>query len=121
VIGGSSVFFQAEDGIRVFHVTGVQTCALPILAELAGRLVRSLEKLLNRKRERLQALKNRPAFRHPRVRLEQQNQRLDQLAWDLHRSFRARLDWKRSELEHLVSRLAARRPAERISALRERR
>src|SRR5690606_38880192 len=23
-------FFQAEDGIRVFHVTGVQTCALPI-------------------------------------------------------------------------------------------
>src|SRR5690606_39478378 len=25
-------FFQAEDGIRDFHVTGVQTCALPILA-----------------------------------------------------------------------------------------
>src|SRR5690606_40152502 len=24
-------FFQAEDGIRGFHVTGVQTCALPIL------------------------------------------------------------------------------------------
>src|SRR5690606_39954132 len=26
-------FFQAEDGIRDFHVTGVQTCALPILAD----------------------------------------------------------------------------------------
>src|SRR5690606_40705996 len=26
----SSFFFQAEDGIRAFHVTGVQTCALPI-------------------------------------------------------------------------------------------
>src|SRR5690606_37723260 len=26
-------FFQAEDGIRYFHVTGVQTCALPILKE----------------------------------------------------------------------------------------
>src|SRR5690606_33284141 len=25
-------FFQAEDGIRDFHVTGVQTCALPIFA-----------------------------------------------------------------------------------------
>src|SRR5690606_2304166 len=25
-------FFQAEDGIRDFHVTGVQTCALPILS-----------------------------------------------------------------------------------------
>src|SRR5690606_39819946 len=24
--------FQAEDGIRDFHVTGVQTCALPILS-----------------------------------------------------------------------------------------
>src|SRR5690606_39574616 len=27
---------QAEDGIRGFHVTGVQTCALPILAPTAG-------------------------------------------------------------------------------------
>src|SRR5690606_40416105 len=27
-----SFFFQAEDGIRDFHVTGVQTCALPIWA-----------------------------------------------------------------------------------------
>ena len=25
-------FFQAEDGIRVYDVTGVQTCALPISA-----------------------------------------------------------------------------------------
>src|SRR5207302_6464544 len=30
------VFVQAEDGIRDFHVTGVQTCALPIYAEDAG-------------------------------------------------------------------------------------
>src|SRR5690606_40442926 len=28
----SFFFFQAEDGIRDFHVTGVQTCALPISA-----------------------------------------------------------------------------------------
>src|SRR5690606_39603614 len=27
-------FFQAEDGIRDFHVTGVQTCALPIWVRL---------------------------------------------------------------------------------------
>src|SRR5690606_39752955 len=27
-------FFQAEDGIRYFHVTGVQTCALPIYGGL---------------------------------------------------------------------------------------
>src|SRR5690606_36144594 len=29
-------FFQAEDGIRVFHVTGVQTCALPISMQLVN-------------------------------------------------------------------------------------
>src|SRR6266511_5775641 len=29
-------FFQAEDGIRAFHVTGVQTCALPICLEESG-------------------------------------------------------------------------------------
>src|SRR5690606_40373478 len=31
VMCARSFFFQAEDGIRDFHVTGVQTCALPIL------------------------------------------------------------------------------------------
>src|SRR5690606_21807272 len=34
-------FFQAEDGIRDFHVTGVQTCALPIL-ELYQELLEKL-------------------------------------------------------------------------------
>src|SRR5690625_4949871 len=29
-------FFQAEDGIRDGHVTGVQTCALPIFPKEAG-------------------------------------------------------------------------------------
>src|SRR5690606_6178233 len=29
-------FFQAEDGIRDFHVTGVQTCALPIFLPAEG-------------------------------------------------------------------------------------
>src|SRR5699024_12184484 len=29
-------FFQAEDGIRCRNVTGVQTCALPILLFLGG-------------------------------------------------------------------------------------
>src|SRR5256886_9192400 len=31
VAGGKLFFFQAEDGIRDLTVTGVQTCALPIL------------------------------------------------------------------------------------------
>src|SRR5690606_39931595 len=32
-------FFQAEDGIRAFHVTGVQTCALPIYAQSLGQRI----------------------------------------------------------------------------------
>src|SRR6266850_6475004 len=31
-------FFQAEDGIRDYKVTGVQTCALPIYARTSGYL-----------------------------------------------------------------------------------
>src|SRR5690606_40198881 len=34
-------FFQAEDGIRDFHVTGVQTCALPILLVTPGEFARA--------------------------------------------------------------------------------
>src|SRR5690606_41461476 len=34
-------FFQAEDGIRDFHVTGVQTCALPIFASTDRPAIRS--------------------------------------------------------------------------------
>src|SRR5690606_40358460 len=32
---------QAEDGIRDFHVTGVQTCALPILRILGARIAKA--------------------------------------------------------------------------------
>src|SRR6266511_2194633 len=35
-------FFQAEDGIRYFHVTGVQTCALPISLGVAAEDLRRL-------------------------------------------------------------------------------
>src|SRR5205085_5886984 len=35
-------FFQAEDGIRDLTVTGVQTCALPILEEMAKLFVEAI-------------------------------------------------------------------------------
>src|SRR5690606_40482832 len=38
-------FFQAEDGIRDFHVTGVQTCALPILPVVRGARLSSDDRL----------------------------------------------------------------------------
>src|SRR5699024_11634199 len=39
-----SFFFQAEDGIRDRNVTGVQTCALPILEKELQRLAKDIEK-----------------------------------------------------------------------------
>src|SRR5690606_24947158 len=39
-------FFRAEDGIRDFHVTGVQTCALPISAQDSAGEVRPLTDIL---------------------------------------------------------------------------
>src|SRR5690606_40982143 len=38
--------FQAEDGIRDFHVTGVQTCALPISVPL-GRLLCQVSRVVH--------------------------------------------------------------------------
>ena len=40
-------FFQAEDGIRDHRVTGVQTCALPILTELVQQTVQSVQTTQN--------------------------------------------------------------------------
>src|ERR1019366_5238058 len=34
-----AIFFQAEDGIRDWSVTGVQTCALPIYSSCSRRLL----------------------------------------------------------------------------------
>src|SRR5690606_20362864 len=49
-----SFFFQAEDGIRDFHVTGVQTCALPILEEvLSNKAYERFNKNVNVKRGNL--------------------------------------------------------------------
>src|SRR5262249_56634812 len=41
---GLFFFFQAEDGIRDWSVTGVQTCALPILTygHLIGEVIRRI-------------------------------------------------------------------------------
>src|SRR5690606_40776738 len=56
-------FFQAEDGIRVFHVTGVQTCALPISLPCGRGQLRQPSKA--RLGEGYPALHTAPAERGP--------------------------------------------------------
>src|SRR5690606_41139516 len=43
-------FLQAEDGIRDFHVTGVQTCALPIYQATSARSGREQSRTVVRSR-----------------------------------------------------------------------
>src|SRR5215208_7612875 len=50
-------FFQAEDGIRDGHVTGVQTCALPISHERQGQNIADFPHI----KRWLDAIKARPA------------------------------------------------------------
>src|SRR5690606_39516612 len=61
-------FFQAEDGIRDFHVTGVQTCALPILG-LQQHVVIGADAFLGRQVEvRAHALVRPPLIVYRRLR-----------------------------------------------------
>src|SRR5690606_40613337 len=65
-------FFQAEDGIRDFHVTGVQTCALPICRRhdrtLQARLdeaaliraIAAAEREARERRARMEAVRAQP-------------------------------------------------------------
>src|SRR5256885_2786672 len=57
-------FFQAEDGIRDYKVTGVQTCALPILVEWRASTAYSLTRIL--KGDSAHEEKPRQ-YRHPRI------------------------------------------------------
>src|SRR5690606_41065601 len=55
----------AEDGIRDFHVTGVQTCALPILLEELELLGREVELAAAAERHVLQAIQLEVAIHQP--------------------------------------------------------
>src|SRR6266511_4903264 len=68
-------FFQAEDGIRDFHVTGVQTCALPIW-EIAQAKWGEVQ--VNRYRKLVeQGVESREQYEQLRVNLDSLNANAD--------------------------------------------
>src|SRR5690625_7121488 len=55
---GLSLFLQAADGIRDGHVTGVQTCALPIYAEKKAASLQSQAEKMRAKATKAVAAQN---------------------------------------------------------------
>src|SRR6266508_3388331 len=68
-------FFQAEDGIRDGHVTGVQTCALPIFQFLAGE---ELEQQEGRRVRRVEVVENEDERLRERGGAEERGCRLEE-------------------------------------------
>src|SRR5690606_40260668 len=60
--------FQAEDGIRDFHVTGVQTCALPIWSRTSDSMCCSMRAV--RVVSRRAAMSSKTSTRGSRSRME---------------------------------------------------
>src|SRR6266511_4649161 len=73
-------FFQAEDGIRDFHVTGVQTCALPISPHATVTFPEGEVELLLRRRGRAVLLTVLALTRPSRVLARDVEVELDALA-----------------------------------------
>src|SRR5688500_19881601 len=61
-------FFQAEDGIRYYKVTGVQTCALPISGGGRGREEGIRDERLRRRDDGARVLRADLADGHARLR-----------------------------------------------------
>lgn len=84
------------------------------VADLAGRLGRSLRLRLEDDAQRVKGLQGRLERAHPRRRLEERAQRLDDLAQALHRRTAEALRTTRQRTEAAVARLNAARPARRL-------
>src|SRR5690606_19925603 len=60
-------FFQAEDGIRDFHVTGVQTCALPLSGTFRSALIDALDQPIVEQMRRISDISVAQIYNAPTV------------------------------------------------------
>jgi exodeoxyribonuclease VII large subunit len=87
----------------------------------AGRsMATNLEQLVDRKRQRLRALADRPVLSRPEALLAEARQRLDELAARLPRGAQARVDGARSRLAALAQRSVLSRPDAVLGDARQR-
>src|SRR5690606_39751840 len=78
-------FYQAPDGIRDYHVTGVQTCALPIFQKRAALGVRPRVVIPVFETRRAKQLRRRLCIEHA-VLPDVQGRRVEPKAVQVHRS-----------------------------------
>src|SRR5690606_41698430 len=97
----SFFFFQAEDGIRDFHVTGVQTCALPISAAAEMRLGVPAE--LRARPAQFVSCARDPA-RHPRQSWRGPDRRPHRVGREIGRASCREKGYGRWGKEHIISR-----------------
>jgi exodeoxyribonuclease VII large subunit len=82
------------------------------------RIADALQRQLRQNRERLRAFEARVQVQHPRRRLQDAAQRLDELQQRAPHALAGRLDDRRQRIEHLATRLAANSPAAGIQQQR---
>jgi exodeoxyribonuclease VII large subunit len=90
------------------------------IAGLRGRLVAAEHRHDQRRRHTLATLETRLTRLHPRRRLQDLAQRLDELEGRLRRAWRGRADRRNAQLTGLTARLRAQTPSRRIQHRRER-
>ncbi|MEO5343924.1 MAG: exodeoxyribonuclease VII large subunit [Gammaproteobacteria bacterium SHHR-1] len=90
------------------------------LAQTQRRLGLLIGQQLQRQGQRLERADQRLRHIHPARRLQQQEQRLDELGLRLQRSQRQRLQRARERLDQLQARLQARHPSQQLQRLRAR-
>jgi len=85
---------------------------------LLARYRTTLSDRLERRNERVNWLAGRLRLQHPKARLQQQTQRVDELERRLQQSWAQRSATSRHRLELLTGRLARRSPSQRLATLR---
>lgn len=87
---------------------------------LAQRLKQAMHRNLRETQKRLRLLQERLSRNHPGTRLQQQQQRLDELQWRLQGTMQRHLQRQHERLQQRAGRLRALNPKRALSRLRER-